>query len=76
MKSRSTPATREAYRYTDTTYLVTEKDAIAPADLQEMLATSAGARIEKIDAGHSPWLSRTTEVAAMIDRVVRKVEAP
>ena len=48
-----------------TTYVVCERDNAIPVFAQEAMAARAG-RVERLDAGHSPFLSRPDELAEII----------
>ena len=47
-------------------YLVCEKDACIPPQLQLQLAENAGSKIEKCQAGHMPMVSVPERVAEVI----------
>lgn len=66
-KAYRDPVTEVAWRTVPTTYLVTERDAIFPPPAQEGLAARSGSTVVRIDAGHSPFLSRPVETADVID---------
>jgi pimeloyl-ACP methyl ester carboxylesterase len=66
------PQTAAAWRTVRSTYVVCERDAAVPPAVQEAMAARANA-IERIDASHSPFLSRPGEVAAVIERAVAAV---
>lgn len=70
---QTTKLTRAAYNYVPSTYLVCERDATAPVQVQEMFAASVKAKeILRMDTGHAPMLSRPTELAALIDETIKK----
>ena len=61
------PVTEVAWRAVPSTYLVTLRDAVFPVEAQEGLAARSGSTVVRIDAGHSPFLSRPEETADVID---------
>jgi pimeloyl-ACP methyl ester carboxylesterase len=67
VKPYSDPLTEVAWRTVPSTYLVTQRDAIFPPEAQEGLAARAGSTVVRIDAGHSPFLSKPEETADVID---------
>jgi pimeloyl-ACP methyl ester carboxylesterase len=67
VKPFSDPVTKVAWRTVPATYLVTGRDAVFPPEAQEGLAARAGATVVRIDASHSPFLSRPEETADVID---------
>ncbi|PNS16989.1 hypothetical protein CAC42_4953 [Sphaceloma murrayae] len=69
------PVTWEPYRSISSAYLVCEKDMAIPAAAQEGMAQAAGiTEIRKIDASHTPWVSRTDEtVKATLDALAGKI---
>jgi pimeloyl-ACP methyl ester carboxylesterase len=60
-----------AWREIPTSYIVTQDDRAIPVALQEQMATHAG-EIRHLAGGHSPFLSRPGELAALIDEIVRE----
>ncbi|MEV4756804.1 alpha/beta hydrolase [Micromonospora sp. NPDC049559] len=62
--------TRAAWHTVPSTYILTERDASLPVELQEQMATRAK-HIHRIPTSHSPFLSRPAELAALLDRVAR-----
>jgi pimeloyl-ACP methyl ester carboxylesterase len=64
-KSFADPITRTAWSEVPTTYVVCERDNAIPVFAQEAMAARAG-RVERLDAGHSPFLSLPDELAAII----------
>ncbi|MFD4644405.1 alpha/beta fold hydrolase [Lentzea sp. NPDC058436] len=55
-------------RRTPSTYVISEKDNAIPPPAQEAMAARATAT-ERLDAGHSPFLSCPQDLAAIIERV-------
>ncbi|KAI1127212.1 alpha/beta-hydrolase [Nemania abortiva] len=64
---QTTILTREPQKEESSTYVLCENDQGPPPQFQEMWAKAAGSKIIKIDSGHSPMLSRTEELAGLID---------
>jgi pimeloyl-ACP methyl ester carboxylesterase len=64
-KSFTDPLTRTAWREIPTTYVICERDNAIPAFAQEAMSARAG-RVERLDASHSPFLSRPDELAEII----------
>ncbi|KAH8157062.1 hypothetical protein CIB48_g11179 [Xylaria polymorpha] len=64
---QTTKMTREAYRYCPSTYVVCENDQGPPPKFQEMFGKAANSNIIKISSGHSPMLSKTGELADLVD---------
>lgn len=65
---------RCAYTYVPSTYVVCMGDRALPPQVQEMFAQLAGAtRVRKIEAGHSPMLSKPEEVMALIEEAAMSV---
>ena len=52
-------------------FVVTEKDRMIPAQLQDAMAQQIGATVIKVDASHVAMLSKPTEVAAAIVEAAR-----
>ncbi|TGO76135.1 hypothetical protein BELL_0172g00040 [Botrytis elliptica] len=63
---RKTKLTHAAYTYLPSTYLICENDQAAPSKYQEMFATTAGAQVDRCNAGHSAMLSQTALLAEKI----------
>lgn len=63
------PVRAAAWHDRPTAYLICDLDNCVPAAGQEALAEGAG-RIERIAAGHSPFLSRPDDVEAFLQRAV------
>lgn len=58
------------------TYIICEKDLAMPLTLQEALVASIpGCNVERINAGHSPFLSKTVECAQLLIKVAGEVKA-
>ncbi len=66
-KSFTDPLTRTSWSEVPTTYVVCERDNAIPAFAQEAMSARAG-RVERLDASHSPFLSRPDELAEIILR--------
>ncbi|KAI3324235.1 alpha/beta-hydrolase [Xylariaceae sp. AK1471] len=64
---QTTKLTREAYRYCPSTYVVCVNDQGPPPQFQEMFGKAANSNIIKISSGHSPMLSKTEELADLIN---------
>jgi len=64
-KSFTDPITRTAWREATTTYVICERDNAIPVFAQEAMAARAG-RVERLNASHSPFLSRPDELAALL----------
>jgi hypothetical protein len=65
-----TPTTYEAYRDVPSTYLLCEKDAAIPFDLQKTMVSLAGdeaLRSHICETGHSPMLGAPQMVAEVIE---------
>jgi pimeloyl-ACP methyl ester carboxylesterase len=60
--------TATAWRGRPTTYLITERDAALPTDLQEAFADRAGSSTVRLATSHSPFLSQPRAVADIIER--------
>lgn len=69
MAAVKTPITAVAWRGIPTTYVICEQDQAIPVPAQEMLAGRAGA-VQRLDASHSPFLSRPGEVVEIIRGVL------
>ena len=65
---------REAFEALPRAYVTCLQDrAIRPA-LQQLMYNRAGCDpVIEIDTDHSPWLSRTAEVAAALNRIAREL---
>jgi pimeloyl-ACP methyl ester carboxylesterase len=74
-KVQTTPATRAAYEYLPSTYLICENDKAVPLQFQRMFAAMANAQVESCDAGHSPMLSQPGMLVARIAGVVYRAVA-
>jgi pimeloyl-ACP methyl ester carboxylesterase len=64
-KSFTDPLTRTAWSEVPTTYVICERDNAIPVFGQEAMSARAG-RVERLDASHSPFLSRPDELAELI----------
>ncbi|WP_165947158.1 alpha/beta hydrolase [Micromonospora sp. 15K316] len=63
-------ATGAAWRTLPSTYILTERDASLPVELQEQMAVRATST-RRVPTGHSPFLARPAELAALIDEIVK-----
>jgi len=63
-----------AWQRVPSTYVVCERDNAIPPAVQERMAAHAGT-ISRIDAGHSPFLSRPHDVQAIIQETLAVVIA-
>ncbi|KAI9148104.1 hypothetical protein HJFPF1_11927 [Paramyrothecium foliicola] len=64
---QTTKLTRVAYDYISSTYLVCEDDQAVPPQFQETFAKTAKAiSTLRISTGHSPWFTKSEELADMI----------
>ncbi|MEH1166258.1 alpha/beta hydrolase [Micromonospora sp. CPCC 205539] len=63
--------TEAAWRTVASTYILTEQDASLPVELQNNMAARAQ-DVRRIATGHSPFLSRPAELAAILDSIVRE----
>ena len=63
-----------AWRTVPSTYVVCERDNAIPPQLQELMAQRAGT-VSRMDASHSPFLSRPGEVTAIIQEALAAVIA-
>ncbi|KAI1394285.1 alpha/beta-hydrolase [Hypoxylon trugodes] len=59
-----------AYEYIPSTYLICTNDKALPPEIQEVCAKTAGAKVLKIDSGHSPMLDRTEQLVGIITTTV------
>jgi pimeloyl-ACP methyl ester carboxylesterase len=62
--------TQAAWHTVPSAYIITEKDAAVPVELQEKMAARAGT-VRRIPTGHSPFLARPAELAALLDEIAR-----
>lgn len=74
MSAFRSPATAASWKNIPTSYLLCEKDMAIPAAGQEAMtdavkATGAEIEVTRIDAGHSPFLSKPDETVAWLRRV-------
>jgi pimeloyl-ACP methyl ester carboxylesterase len=69
MAAVKTPVSAVAWRDVPTTYVICEQDQAIPVPAQEMLSGRAGA-VRRLDASHSPFLSRPGEVVEIIRGVL------
>ncbi|KAK7738499.1 hypothetical protein SLS53_006018 [Cytospora paraplurivora] len=64
---KDTVMERCAYTYVPSTYVVCTGDKAVPPQVQEMFAQLAGAKVKKIESGHSPMLSQPDKVLALVE---------
>lgn len=60
--------TRAGWRAVPSTYVLCERDKALPPALQERMSVRAG-HVERLDTGHSPFLSAPAELAALLGRI-------
>jgi pimeloyl-ACP methyl ester carboxylesterase len=60
------PLRAAAWETIPSTYVVADRDAGLPQVVQEGMAAGRAGRVVHVDAGHSPFLSRPGELAALI----------
>ena len=63
-----------AWKTVPSTYVICERDNAIPPALQELMAQRAGT-VSRMDASHSPFLSRPGEVTAIIQETLAAVIA-
>lgn len=75
LDSFSRNVTWEPYRTISSAYLLCEKDMAIPAVAQEAMIKDAGiTQVVRLNASHSPWVSRTDEtVQAALNAVAGKL---
>jgi pimeloyl-ACP methyl ester carboxylesterase len=56
-----------------TTYLLCENDQALPTPMQEAFAAQTD-RVERLDSGHSPFLSQPQELAACLERCLQSLQ--
>ncbi len=66
------PLRAAGYGETPATYVICERDAALPADMQEGIAGLAQAATVSLDADHSPMLSRPAELALILSGIVAR----
>jgi pimeloyl-ACP methyl ester carboxylesterase len=64
-KSFTDQITRTAWRETRASYVICDRDNAIPPFAQEAMSARAG-RVERLDASHSPFVSRPDELAKII----------
>ncbi|MDY0827847.1 alpha/beta hydrolase [Microbacterium sp. BG28] len=67
VRSFHDPVTSVAWRSKETTYVITEQDAIFPLPAQEALAARSGSAAPRLDTSHSPFLSQPDALADIIE---------
>jgi pimeloyl-ACP methyl ester carboxylesterase len=60
------PLTAAAWETIPSTYIVADRDAGLPQVVQEAMADGRAGRVRHVDAGHSPFLSKPAELAALV----------
>jgi pimeloyl-ACP methyl ester carboxylesterase len=71
------PITYAAWRYIPTSYLLCTEDKAIPLAVQEKMVERAEGKVdvvEKVNAGHSPFLSQADVVERLIRRAASEVE--
>ncbi len=68
LRSFQQPLTRAAWRTVPSTYILCERDQALPPALQERMSARA-TRVERLDTGHSPFLSAPAELAALLGKI-------
>lgn len=63
--------TRASWREIPSTYVVTNHDAAIPREMQQEMAARSAVR-EAIDSSHSPFISRTEELAVMLRDILKR----
>jgi pimeloyl-ACP methyl ester carboxylesterase len=63
--------TKAAWRTVPSTYVISERDASVPLELQEKMAARAN-DLQRMPTSHSPFLSRPAELAKVLDEVARR----
>lgn len=67
VRSFSDPVTSVAWRDKETTYVITEQDAIFPVPAQEALAARSSSAAPRLHTSHSPFLSQPEALADIIE---------
>ncbi|MEV1286272.1 alpha/beta hydrolase [Micromonospora sp. NPDC049679] len=70
------PLSAAAWETIPSTYVVADRDPELPQFVQEGMATGRATRVVHIDAGHSPFLSRPGELAAIVAACAEVTAAP
>ncbi|WP_449342178.1 alpha/beta hydrolase [Streptomyces aurantiogriseus] len=73
-KSFSDVLTRAGWHTVPSTYILCEDDQALPAQSQQVLAARAD-EVHRIEGGHSPFLSKPVELAALLAKVALRPEA-
>jgi hypothetical protein len=75
--ARSLREPLRAARYGDkpATYVISKRDAILPAEMQEGIAVLAQAATASVDSDHHPMLSRPAELALILSGIVARYVA-
>ncbi|GAB7352686.1 hypothetical protein MBLNU459_g3047t1 [Dothideomycetes sp. NU459] len=69
------PQTYAAWKHIDSTYIVCEIDNAIPLPGQEAMVAQPGGRfveVERLHAGHSPWISMPKETVAFIVKAAQR----
>lgn len=67
--------TQAAWRSKPAWYLVTDNDHALNPSVQARFAAEAGAQVSRLDSGHLSMIAHPAEVAALIDRAARSLNA-
>ena len=69
----NTKTTQEPWKSVPSVYIKTANDAVIPVELQTMFANKIpGCSVHTCDSGHSPFLSRPSEVVKAIIEAAEK----
>lgn len=68
----SSKITYAAWKHINSTYIVCEQDQAIPLEVQDMMSTQPGNKIEveRLDAGHSPFLSKIAETVKLVRKAI------
>ncbi|KAI1178978.1 alpha/beta-hydrolase [Nemania sp. FL0916] len=69
---QTTELTNETYKNIPSTYIVCTNDQGPPPQYQEMFGQASQSTIIRLESGHSPMLSKTEELAGLIDSAIEK----
>ena len=70
LSSLTEPVSRVAWREKPSTYILTERDKVLPAEFQEFLADRARSDVVRIPYGHTPFQENPAEFADLLERLV------
>ena len=71
-----TPNPYAAWKHVESNYLICELDQAIPAQMQEMMLGQPGGkwkRVEKMEAAHSPFISKPEETAVFVRRCAGEI---